>query len=176
MSKKTQDHHLWDNVKKTISPINSKKLSSLRDEESFEILMKKECDNMASQEAASHQVVDVVEKKPIRSKEDISSRDAQLLSDLAKGRVSPAARLDLHGLTKDEAYKILCDFIITQRGVRRKCVLVITGKGRDGQGVLRQKLPIWLDSNILSPHILLSTVAHAKHGGGGAFYVILRKH
>ncbi|MEO0358755.1 MAG: Smr/MutS family protein, partial [Pseudomonadota bacterium] len=68
------------------------------------------------------------------------------------------------------------------QGVR--CVLVITGKGRakldhgpipERAGVLRRSLPMWLRQPPLAQAILDVTPAHQKHGGGGAFYVYLRR-
>jgi DNA-nicking Smr family endonuclease len=64
-------------------------------------------------------------------------------------------------------------------------VLVITGKGRNAGftkefsknegGVLKKSLPLWLKSYNVKRLILDITVAHASHGGDGAFYVYLRK-
>ena len=50
-------------------------------------------------------------------------------------------------------------------------MLVITGKG----GVLRPYLPLWLNAPELQDLVIGMREAHAKHGGGGAFYVALQK-
>ncbi|MDG2404584.1 MAG: Smr/MutS family protein, partial [Paracoccaceae bacterium] len=63
-------------------------------------------------------------------------------------------------------------------------VLVITGKGKTSMdvnkvprrtGVLKEKVPKWLCLPPVSLVILEISVAHLKHGGGGAFYVYLRR-
>ena len=56
-----------------------------------------------------------------------------------------------------------------------QCVLVITGKGRGGEGVLRAQLPRWLSQPDLRPLVSRLAPAHARHGGSGAFYVFLRE-
>ena len=48
-------------------------------------------------------------------------------------------RLDLHGLSKEQAHKQLISFISRAVQQNLRHVLVITGKGRDGQGVLRHR-------------------------------------
>ncbi|MEL6664227.1 MAG: Smr/MutS family protein [Pseudomonadota bacterium] len=52
---------------------------------------------------------------------------------------------------------------------------MITGKGRGGEGVLRRNFLEWLSSGRASPHVSGYAPAHARHGGGGAFYVFLRR-
>lgn len=95
-----------------------------------------------------------------------------------RGRVEIDARLDLHGLTQEQARRALATtlFRATKRGHR--CVLVITGKGRnsggDGEGVLRAQLPHWLREPDLRPLVARLAPAHARHGGTGAWYVFLR--
>jgi hypothetical protein len=54
-------------------------------------------------------------------------------------------------------------------------VLIITGKGRDGQGVLRKLVPEWLKTPPLSARILAMARATRADGGDGAMYVMLRR-
>lgn len=109
--------------------------------------------------------------------------DRRTRSRLRRGKLRPEARLDLHGLTLDEAQPALTRFLLGahERGLR--LVLVITGKGRglaaaqpfqpEG-GVLRRHLPLWLGRRPLAPLVQGHAEAHPGHGGGGAFYVWLR--
>jgi DNA-nicking Smr family endonuclease len=53
-------------------------------------------------------------------------------------------------------------------------LLVITGKGSGGEGVLRGGVPRWLASGEHAARILKVEAAQPRHGGGGAFYVLLR--
>ncbi len=84
-------------------------------------------------------------------------------------------RLDLHGLTQARAHRALDHFIdqAVARGART--LLVITGKGVGGDGVLRQMMPRWLAEGPHTARVLRVEPAHVKHGGGGAWYVYLRR-
>ena len=91
---------------------------------------------------------------------------------LRRGRGEPEARLDLHGLTHDGAYRTLLRFLMNAQGEGKRLVLVITGKG----GVLRNYLRLWLGQEDLKALVAGVSEAHATHGGSGAFYVAIRRH
>lgn len=92
-------------------------------------------------------------------------------------------RIDLHGMTQAQAHAALQRFIVASRAMDRRLVLVITGKGWDPMasrpehavGVLRRSVPRWLDTPPLSQHVAAITDAHAKDGGTGALYVLLKR-
>lgn len=90
---------------------------------------------------------------------------------LRRGRLEPEARIDLHGHSYDSAYRLLVAFLTRCMSEGKRLVLVITGKG----GVLRNNLPLWLNGAELGSRVIGMREAHAKHGGGGAFYVALQK-
>lgn len=91
-----------------------------------------------------------------------------------RGQVAVDAKLDLHGFTHDQAFSRLANFLATEQAIGSRCVLVITGKGRAGLGVLRSRLVDWLDATDLRPLIAGYASAHLRHGGEGAFYVMLK--
>lgn len=111
--------------------------------------------------------------------------DRRNFERLRKGKIKPDARLDLHGMTAAQAHDELTGFIHRCHAAGKRLALVITGKGNtvreeEGimptrQGLLRHSLPHWLDAPHLRPMILEITPAHARHGGGGAYYVYLRR-
>ena len=110
--------------------------------------------------------------------------DAKSFGKLTRGKLQPEARLDLHGMTMSEAHPMLQKFILGSAQLQRRLVLVITGKGKskpghgpipERHGVLRHNVPLWLCQAPLSSVILEVTSAHQRHGGGGAFYVYLRR-
>ncbi|MBL8584671.1 MAG: Smr/MutS family protein, partial [Rhizobiaceae bacterium] len=70
--------------------------------------------------------------------------DSQTHEKLARGRLPIEGRVDLHGMTQDEAYFLLLAFLrrAFEDGVRY--VLVITGKGARSDGILRRAVPGWL--------------------------------
>jgi DNA-nicking Smr family endonuclease len=90
---------------------------------------------------------------------------------LRRGRLEPESRLDLHGMTQERAYRALVGFLVRGHAEGQKLVLVITGKG----GVLRSQLPLWLGQAELRVLVAGINEAHVKHGGGGAFYVLLKR-
>ena len=94
---------------------------------------------------------------------------------LERGEMTIDALLDLHGYTQGEAFAALNTFILRSYHAGLRCVLVITGKGRLGTGVLRSRFPDWVDSPTLRPVILKVVAAKGHHGGDGAFYILLRR-
>ena len=91
-----------------------------------------------------------------------------------RGRVEIDTKLDLHDLTMPQAFEALRRGIIRAYNQNFHCVLVITGKGLRGQGVLRQNLPGWLGHPDISPVIAEYASAHIRHGGNGAWYIFLK--
>lgn len=110
--------------------------------------------------------------------------DRRRFDKLRRGRMEPEARLDLHGMTSERAHDALTAFILAAHASGLRLVLVITGKGRPGEpdamaphrhGVLRHNVPHWLGAPPLASKVLQLAQAHQRHGGGGAFYVYLRR-
>ena len=103
--------------------------------------------------------------------------DSRTMERLRRGRIRPEARLDLHGMTQDEAHRAVAGFIATNRSDGRRCVLIITGRGRGkfGGGVLRKQTPRWLNLQPTRGNILGFAESQPKDGGAGALYVLLKK-
>ena len=106
-----------------------------------------------------------------------SPQDIQTRSDkkVRRGQVHIDLTIDLHDLTRDAAFAALVPKIERAFKRRHRTVLVITGKGANLQGVLRQSLPSWLADVALRPYISATSPAHIRHGGSGAFYVFLKR-
>jgi DNA-nicking Smr family endonuclease len=97
--------------------------------------------------------------------------DRRTAERLRRGELPIEARLDLHGLTQEEAHAALGRFLGRAHGAGQRCLLVITGKG----AVLREAVPRWLAEGETRARILASSPAQPRHGGGGALYVLLRR-
>ena len=97
------------------------------------------------------------------------------LHRLASGRDVVDGRLDLHGLTQDQAKAALAAFVLRGHAEGRRAILVITGKGLQGEGVLRRRVPQWLAEAPLRPLVAGLSEAHRRHGGAGALYVALKR-
>lgn len=91
-----------------------------------------------------------------------------------RGRLDIGATLDLHGHTQQTARTALARFLTAAHARGFRTVIVITGVGRDGRGVLKQRLPEWLAEPELRKLASGFAEAHRTHGGAGAFYVFLR--
>lgn len=94
---------------------------------------------------------------------------------IAKEREEIGARLDLHGLTQDRARAVLEAFLRRAFDDGWRAVLVITGKGVQGDGVLRRHAPEWLAAPHLAHIVAGISEAHRRHGGEGALYVALKR-
>jgi DNA-nicking Smr family endonuclease len=92
-----------------------------------------------------------------------------------RGRDEIAGRLDLHGFDQDRARQALHNFLLRAHDDGARAVLVITGKGRMGDGVLRRRAPEWLADPALRPIIAGLSQADRHHGGEGAFYIALKR-
>jgi DNA-nicking Smr family endonuclease len=101
--------------------------------------------------------------------------DRRSAERLRRGALPIEARLDLHGLTQDEAHGALVDFVARSATAGRRCVLVITGKGVRGSGVLRSAVPRWLNEAPSRRLLLAFAPAQPKDGGSGALYLLLRR-
>lgn len=94
---------------------------------------------------------------------------------LKKGKLPIEGKIDLHGMTQEEAHRALSRFITAALRAEKRTLLIITGKGKVGGGVLRRMLPLWLEEPAFRSHVLALTPSQPKDGGDGAFYLRLRK-
>ena len=94
---------------------------------------------------------------------------------LLRGRDGVAGAVDLHGLSHDQARAALTRFIVDAHADGRRTVLVITGKGALGDGILRRRAPEWLAEPPLRALVAGLSQAHRRHGGEGALYVALKR-
>ena len=116
------------------------------------------------------------EPEPL-SADQFSGVDRRTVERMRRGKTPIDVRLDLHGSRQDAAQAELNAFISSCAATNCRTVLVITGKGSvsEGGGVLRRRLPDWLNQPACRPHVLAFAVARPEHGGAGAFYVLLRR-
>lgn len=94
---------------------------------------------------------------------------------LSRGSIALDGKIDLHGLTLAEAEAALAGFVKRAQSQHQIWLLVVTGKGTRGEGKLRRALPEWLDRGALAGRVVEYGPAAPNHGGGGAFYLRLRR-
>ena len=122
----------------------------------------------------------------------LTGLDRRLTQKLMRGQVPFEAKLDLHGLGAGESRMQLASFLRAARSQGHRLVLVVTGKGAspfarhtlhgdkhyhvpERQGRLRRLVSDWLHEPEFREHVSGFQPAHPKHGGGGAYYVRLRR-
>ncbi|HWI27419.1 MAG TPA: Smr/MutS family protein [Stellaceae bacterium] len=105
-----------------------------------------------------------------------SGLDRRSAQRLKRGALPLEGRLDLHGMTREEAHRALQSFLARAQEAGKRCVLVITGKGGGERGgVLRAEVPRWLDEGPNRGRVLAKAAAQPRDGGAGALYVLLRR-
>ena len=97
------------------------------------------------------------------------------IRDFNKGNVFIENKLDLHGFNQEDAKNLLEDFINQSIENGKRLILIITGKGKEGEGVIKNNIISWLNNKSLRNKILAVNHASKKHGGSGAIYILLRK-
>ena len=116
---------------------------------------------------------------------DLSADDRTFDRDidrgLSRGKVSPDAKLDLHGLTLAAAERAVARFLEDAATRDWRVVLIVTGKGlreeagRFVGGRIRAEFVGWLNRPENRARVRSVRPAHLRHGGSGAFYVLLRR-
>ena len=122
----------------------------------------------------------------------LTGLDRRTSQKLTRGNIDIDGRVDLHGMGLENARTALKSFIIRSRAAGKRTVLAITGKGHspysshtlhgyeqvntpERQGVIRKAFPQWLNEPEFRVHVAGYQPAHPRHGGGGAFYIRLRR-
>lgn len=129
---------------------------------------------------------ELIEKSTISSKKQIRALNVDVPVDidrrtferLKKGRLPFDDSFDFHGIGFHEAHYKLVKLIEQWQDNGKRCILIITGKGSrtpKDQKTIRDAFPDWLNDSLLRNKILAYTKAQPKHGGSGAFYLLLRR-
>ena len=129
---------------------------------------------------------DILDKWEKQTRNEIYDKDAEPVPERnAAGerrsrllRKKPDASIDLHGLTRDEAWAALETFFENSRGMGFEKVLIVHGKGNHrttdlpDEGVLRE-----LSRRFIENCVFAGESGHnpAREGGSGATWVILKE-
>lgn len=174
----------------------AEKLEPLRPEENFE----HETRLSGSEEFADREIgrgaqlrgIDLAEigkSKAVSKDRQVQDRtrrmDRKLRNRMIKGKIEPESFIDLHGKNRREAEVAVSKFIHSAYRAGHRLVLVITGKGKkemqeagfalETGGILKNQVAQQLAARPLSDCILEFHSAHPRHGGGGAYYVYLKR-
>jgi DNA-nicking Smr family endonuclease len=104
-----------------------------------------------------------------------SGFDRRRVRELRSGEIEPDVEIDLHGLRRAEAKRVLIETLRDAIARQQRCVLVVHGRGgRSTAGpVLRDALPAWLAEPPHGASVLAFAAGEAQRGG--ATYVLLRR-
>ncbi|PWK63427.1 Smr/MutS family protein [Aminobacter sp. AP02] len=166
-----EERVLWNVIARTTSPLKGRRAVEIPE------LPTPAPEKLPATPVQSAQVLTPASLTPPKRQYVAHSLDEPTRDKLSKGRLPIEGRVDLHGMTQDEAYSLLLHFLARAHAGGVRYVLVITGKGnsKGGDGVLRRMVPAWL--NTAPFRMLVSSHDHAArhHGGSGAIYIRLRR-
>lgn len=169
---------LWEKVKKTVKPLESNRAGDmaqfvvdLNPGQSKEPFPKRPVGNIAKIQRPSSPEPKI--SYNLASK--LGQLDESTRKKISKGRLEIDARIDLHDMTQIEAYSRLSRFLDRAYEMGNRTVLVITGKGFRGEGVLRNAVPRWLNEPAFRRIVSGYHEATLVHGGSGALYVRVRR-
>ena len=175
------DTALWEQVTKSVTELPSRRNTVFLKEEARTVADPAATAEKAAKKPVAKQTPKVPSAKPsaplpadLRLGER-SGIDRSNARRLQRGQMALEDRLDLHGLSKEQAHRQLIAFISRAVQQNLRHVLVITGKGRDGQGVLRHEVPLWLKDAPLAGYINAISQAQPQDGGAGALYIRLKR-
>lgn len=113
-----------------------------------------------------------VHTPPRAAPEELEPRRQRRLS---RERDPIEASIDLHGFGRFEAEDQLRAFLAQSQARGLRAVLVVTGQGRRGGGIIRASIHEWLQGHALRGVVSGFAMAHRRHGGDGAIYVTLKR-
>lgn len=175
------DTALWEQVTKSVTELPSRRNTVFLKEEARTVADPAATAEKAAKKPVAKQPPKVPPAKPPAPRPadlrlgERSGIDRSNARRLQRGQMALEDRLDLHGLSKEQAHRQLIAFISRAVQQNLRHVLVITGKGRDGQGVLRHEVPLWLKDAPLAGYINAISQAQPQDGGAGALYIRLKR-
>ncbi len=181
-SAKPEDDRLWAEVTRTISKQSSSRiapvdLSHLRPASRK---LPERPKTVVKPNSSQNTQATPTKKGQIKGPANLSSPviagiDRASAKKMQQGRMVIEDRIDLHGLSQNQAHPRLQSFLLSALRRQLRYILIITGKGREGRGVLREKVPEWLSEPPFGDHIIAFCAAKPEDGGTGALYVKLKR-
>ena len=186
MSRKPPDFELWLETAKTIKPLRHRASRNPPVVASSGPVQVRKPLNLPS--APHVHVPSPLHKPPPQ----ITGLDRRTTQKLTRGQVDIERRLDLHGTGIEMARVNLLSFLRSAQAIGARNVLVITGKGDspfsrhtlhgadhfhspERGGRLRRLVTEWFHESEFRSLVAGFQPAHPKHGGGGAYYVRVRR-
>jgi DNA-nicking Smr family endonuclease len=159
---KPEEQHIWGMVAATIHPLPGRGTPTARQE-------------AAKTETAARIAPPKPQARKAKLREQLDGIEPNRRHRIAREREDIGARLDLHGMDQVRARTVLEGFLANAFHEGWRAVLVITGKGVQGDGILKRRAPEWLAAPHLAHIVAGISDAARHHGGEGALYVALKR-
>ena len=104
----------------------------------------------------------------------LRKKSINIPKNFKKQKLEPDFILDLHGQTLYSARLILYKFMSNCYEKNIRNILIITGKGHNNKGILKEEVPKWLNETLLNKFLVNFNVAPKHLGGEGALLVRLK--
>jgi len=108
--------------------------------------------------------------------------DAASWQRFRRGQLASSRKLDLHGMTAQQAFHALRAFLRTAQSDGLRCVEIVTGRGNgEHGGVLRREFALWLNLPDIRPMVLAavhphtSSAMHTHMANPGSVRLLLRR-
>lgn len=166
------ERQLWDLLRRSVRPLRSLSIEIETD------VLPPPAGSAAAAEAEKQRPAPMRPKAGVRPEPPLVTLDARDKRRLTRGQAEVDARIDLHGMRQERAFAALFSFLRRAQAHGARVVLVITGKGREGEegrGVLRHAVPAWMARPEFRELVGGFEEAARRHGGAGALYVRLRR-
>jgi len=187
MTRKPPDYELWLEATKTVKPLRARARSAAA-RPVPKPLAAAPVRKPVNLPSAPHVHLPSPHKPPPQ----ITGLDRRTTQKLTRGQVEIERRLDLHGTGIEMARINLLGFLRDAQAMGTRNVLVITGKGDspysrhtlhgsghfhapERAGRLRRLVTEWFHEPEFRSLVAGFQPAHPKHGGGGAYYVRVRR-
>ncbi len=173
-----EDQEIWNRITKTADPLsdaekNFANLLTANDIPELPRAIYKEPSPVSTLKKTTAAVFQPIRSPAITSFPDLI--DVKTNRKISKGKIPIDGRIDLHGFTQQHARQVLFDYLENAYYSGKRTILVITGKGNMGRGVLKANVPDWLSATDFRIIVSSFSNSSAQHGGEGALYVRIRR-
>ena len=115
-------------------------------------------------------------KTKLNNNQNLKKTEKSLNSfkNFKKRKLEPDKILDLHGYTLSSAKLLLQKFISNCYEKNIRNILIVTGKGQNNKGALKEEVPKWLSDKFFNKYLVNFNVAPRHCGGEGALLVRIK--
>jgi DNA-nicking Smr family endonuclease len=158
---------LWDRVSRSVRPL-------ARDRP----ILATPAGSMPTAQQKPHAAVPSASRSQAPGRASGGTLDGSWDRALRRGGVVPEMVIDLHGHSLAAAHAALDRRLDQALAEDARVILLITGRApREGgrRGIIHASFRDWLAASRHARRIAAVRPAHSRHGGTGAFYVVLRR-